>query len=432
MLIGWAVYAVLGAVRRRITDPVADTAVSFVAPFAAYLPAELVGSSGVLAVVTTGLLLGHRSLDLQSARSRLAERTNWASVQFLLENAVFLLIGLQVAGTVRDVQASGVSLARSLALGLVVLVAVLTLRPVWVFPFRWVSGRVSPSRRSGWRETAVASWAGMRGVVTLAAALVLPTETPYRATIVLVAVVVTVGTLLIQGTTLPVLARLLDVHGPDPRVDALQEATVLRATAAAGLRELEADPSVDPDTEQRIRDQRTRQIDIVWERLGGPDPERETPSETYRRARLSMLQTERAELVAIRRDGTVDREVLARVLDTMDVEESVLLASEERGSAVRDSPIRAPDPLAAHCPHLAEAAEVCVVPGTPEGCAECLRDGTPWVHLRICLACGHVGCCDSSVGRHADGHFRDSGHAVMRSLQPGEAWRWCYVDEVLG
>ena len=88
----------LARVRRRIEDPVLDTTLSFTAPFVAFLPAEAIHSSGVLAVVVTGLLLGHKAPTLQSATSRLAESTNWATVQFLLENAVFLLIGLQVKG----------------------------------------------------------------------------------------------------------------------------------------------------------------------------------------------------------------------------------------------------------------------------------------------------------------------------------------------
>jgi len=69
---------------------------------------------------------------------------------------------------------------------------------------------------------------------------------------------------------------------------------------------------------------------------------------------------------------------------------------------------------------------------TPQGCEECLREGTRWVHLRLCLACGHVGCCDSSVRKHAAAHFHETGHPVMRSIEPGEAWRWCYVDDLLG
>ena len=70
-----------------------------------------------------------------------------------------------------------------------------------------------------------------------------------------------------------------------------------------------------------------------------------------------------------------------------------------------------------------------VRPRTPEGCEECLRLGTPWVHLRLCLTCGKVGCCDSSPMRHARAHAASAGHPVVRSLEPGESWRWCYADE---
>lgn len=66
---------------------------------------------------------------------------------------------------------------------------------------------------------------------------------------------------------------------------------------------------------------------------------------------------------------------------------------------------------------------------TPDGCQECLTSGSDWVHLRLCLVCGHVGCCDSSPNRHATGHFHDTGHPVMASFEPGEGWGWCYVDE---
>ena len=71
-------------------------------------------------------------------------------------------------------------------------------------------------------------------------------------------------------------------------------------------------------------------------------------------------------------------------------------------------------------------------PRTPEGCEECLASGGRWVHLRECAECGHVGCCDSSPGKHATAHFRTTRHPVMRSFQPGEDWTWCYVDEAQG
>jgi CPA2 family monovalent cation:H+ antiporter-2 len=84
--------------------------------------------------------------------------------------------------------------------------------------------------------------------------------------------------------------------------------------------------------------------------------------------------------------------------------------------------------IMATCPHLADVVRV--TPRT-DGCEECLAIGSPWVHLRLCLSCGHVGCCDSSPNRHATRHFHESGHPIMGSLEPGEKWAWCYVDEVM-
>ena len=78
-------------------------------------------------------------------------------------------------------------------------------------------------------------------------------------------------------------------------------------------------------------------------------------------------------------------------------------------------------------PHLALTRDV--VPRTPQGCEECLVAGTPWVHLRLCLTCGHVGCCDTSPMRHARAHANAVGHPIVSSLEPGESWRWCYVHE---
>ena len=108
------------------------------------------------------------------------------------------------------------SLRRTLLVGVAVLVTCLVLRPVWIVPFTLLGARRAPDRSDGIRGGLVSSWAGMRGVVTLAAALTLPEETPLRAELIVIALVVTVGTLLLQGLTLPSLARALDVSGPDP------------------------------------------------------------------------------------------------------------------------------------------------------------------------------------------------------------------------
>jgi uncharacterized UBP type Zn finger protein len=85
--------------------------------------------------------------------------------------------------------------------------------------------------------------------------------------------------------------------------------------------------------------------------------------------------------------------------------------------------------MKAPCRHLARIPDV--DPRTPNGCEECLASGDWWVHLRLCLACGHVGCCDNSPGKHATKHYHSSTHPTMRSFEPGENWAWCYVDEVM-
>ena len=434
--IGVAVALVVGLVRRREEDAVIDTALSFLVPYLAYLPAEQVHASGVLAVVVAGLLLGHKSHVLQNASSRMSERINWRTLQFILENSVFLLIGLQLRRVLKDVGDSGFGWGTIALVCGAVFVTVVLLRPVWVFPFRWLKVRLGA--RSGhvlapWTDSAVLSWAGMRGVVTLAAALTLPQETPQRSLLVTAAMTVTVGSLLLQGTTLAWMARRLRVRGPDPREDALQEASILQSSVAAGLAALEECEDVQPEMMDHLRERAENRTNIVWERLGqGREDGREPPSETYRRLRMVMLRAERSELLRLRDTRAADQEVLSHVMAQLDVEESMLDRIEERTADLRDEPLLPPERPEGECEHLAAHHDRYVAPNTPHGCPDCLREGLQWVHLRLCLDCGNVGCCDSSPGRHAEQHFADTGHPVMRSFEPGEAWRWCFVDDQLG
>lgn len=96
--------------------------------------------------------------------------------------------------------------------------------------------------------------------------------------------------------------------------------------------------------------------------------------------------------------------------------------SERSGGSARS------DGVDAVCTHLDQIRDVS--PRTPEGCEECLQMGDTWVHLRLCLTCGHVGCCDQSKNRHARRHAHDTGHPIIASLEPGEDWRWCFVDRI--
>ena len=405
--VGVLVALLIGSIRKHVTDSVVDTALSFMAPFVAYLPAEAIHGSGVLAVVVAGLLLGHKAPVLQSASSRLSERINWSTIQFLLENVVFLVIGLQVRWVLDDVSHSDLGLGQIVGACLAVLAAVILLRPVWVFPARYLAIRPGPDRlgrSTPWTHTAIVSWAGMRGVVTLAAAFVLPEGTPHREVLVLAALVVTGGTLLVQGFSLPWMARRLGVHGPDPREDALQEATVLQTAVKAGLAELDrVAAETDADTVQVLQARAEARTNIVWERLGSPDSGRETPSESYRRLRLAMLAAERDAVLEIRDSGQADHEVLEHVMAALDLEESMLDRVERRDAVAREGLLLPPEPPGGACDHLREAPTH-VKPLTPQGCPDCEREGTTPVHLRLCLTCGNVGCCDTSPQRHAARH----------------------------
>lgn len=325
LLVGVVVAAVLIAIRTRVQNPVFDTTLSLLAPFVAYLPAEYIHASGVLAVVVTGLLLGHRSPVIQSAAARIAERTNWRTLQFLLESTVFLLIGLQASVIIGAVADSTLGATTVSTAAVAVLLTVIVVRPLWVFPVAYVSGlRPGASRRRDrppWQYPALVSWAGMRGVVTLAAAFVIPASVPHRDVLLFLALVVTGGTLLLQGSTLPWLVRRLGVHGPDPAEDALQQAVVYQQTTAAGLRRLEEVGREAPELVEEIRARAAMRANAMWERLGGSGP---TPSASYARLRQAMLDTERAELLRIRDTATVDHEVLEQVLTALDLEESIM------------------------------------------------------------------------------------------------------------
>jgi CPA1 family monovalent cation:H+ antiporter len=436
VLVGLAVAWVIAQLRRRIDDPVPDTALSFVAPFIAYLVAEAkpVHASGVLAVVVTGLVLGHQSHLLQSGASRLAEASNWRTVQFLLENAVFLLIGLQMKFVV-DSATAELDVLRLVGVCSAILAVVLVSRMVWVlsaYSLRLLTR--NPMDDDGawtWRASVLVGWAGMRGVVTLAAAFALPDTTPYRGVLLLAAFAVVVGTLVLQGLTLPWVARRLGLPGPDPAEDALAEAALLSDVARAGQLRLDRERTEnDPDeVVAELHQKATARADRAWERLGRSHDEYEPPTAAYLRLRLAMLESERQAVIEARDEGRYDDEVLRAVTGMLDVEESLLDRAEL--SSERAAERLAPSRKAQGCDHLL-AAPTLVRPGTPDGCEECLRDGTSWVHLRLCLSCGHVGCCDSSPQRHASAHHRHSDHPVVRSFEPHEHWRWCFVDELLG
>ncbi len=435
VLVGGLLFVLVARVRRHVTDPAMDTAISFVVPFAAYVLAEELHASGVLAVVVAGLLLGHQAPVLQTAQSRIAERTNWRSVAFVLENVVFLLIGLQLRWILDDAEQSALSPGRIVTVCLLTLLAVIALRLLYVFPARYLLVRPGPEsttgRRPGWASTFLLGWAGMRGVVTLAAAFVIPEDTEHREVLLLIAFTVVAGTLLVQGLTLPWFVRHLDVPVADPLEDALARAALLQQASKAGFAALaEAEGDVLRDNPHGIVDTVRNRVErrdfAAWERLNTTADE-ESPSDLYTRLRVAMIHAERRRVLEVRSTGTVPSGVVSEVLAMLDVEESMLDVARESRDDERAAAFSGTG--SGSCVHL-EAAPAVVTADGPV-CEDCEPDER-WVALRLCLACGHVGCCDSSPHRHATAHFHDTAHPVTQSAEAGEQWRWCFVHHVTG
>lgn len=277
-------------VRSKLTNPVLNTTVSFAVPFLAYLPAEELHASGVLAVVVAGLVTGHQSARYFSAQNRISERINWRTVQFVLENGVFLLMGLELRTLIEKVRGEQ-GLVNALEFGLLATALLVVVRVVFVIPLiallRRDQGRaeqagkdletairridkpvdspqaLSPDkarrrrflvrRRAdvdffaseglGWRGGMVLAWSGMRGVVTVAAAQSLPNDIPYRSELVLIAFIVAVVTLLGQGATLPLLITGLGIVGTDSTADRQELADLVDRISRQGLATLD-DPEL--------------------------------------------------------------------------------------------------------------------------------------------------------------------------------------------
>jgi Na+/H+ antiporter len=238
--IGTAVGLVAGAILRRLDDPPVEVAISLVIPFAAYLPADRLGLSGVLAAVAAGLVIGGRLGTILSPQSRVLWQSTWKMIGFILNGFVFVLIGLALPDILHGL--SGRPAMEILGLGALVCAVVVATRIVWVFAASLLPG--SPRRviarrdpRLAARLTGVVGWAGLRGAVSLAAALALPVGFPERNLIVLVTFMVILVTLVGQGLTLPYVLRKAAWDGTEPDGD---EPTIARAAAyQAGLDEIE-------------------------------------------------------------------------------------------------------------------------------------------------------------------------------------------------
>ena len=339
--VGGLLGAVIVAIRSRLADPLVESAVGLVAPFAVYLAAEQVGGSGVLAVVVAALILGQRFTYAHYA-TRLQDQAVWRAVQLVLESFAFLLIGLQLPTVVQNMH--GVRFATLAGASAAVFATVLAVRLVWVALFAYLPWLVSArARQRGLPATGgqvfILAWAGMRGVVSLAAAFGVPLATltgqrfPGRPQLVFLTFVVVVGTLLLHGLTLPWLIRLLGVGGGQAHADALAAATAqdnAARAAAERLDEVLATTEPSPTIERAadaLRGLNARRRNAARERLRRHESGEtgdETAFEVFRRMRLMMLAAERETFIAERDDGHIDDQVLRLLMHRLDLEEATL------------------------------------------------------------------------------------------------------------
>ncbi|MEV6161460.1 Na+/H+ antiporter [Streptomyces sp. NPDC052052] len=340
--VGLALMVPLHWLRTHLKEALLQNTLSLLIPFVAYAAAERVHASGVIAVVVVALYLGHRSWQVDFA-TRLQEAAVWKMVAFILESAVFALIGLQLPFVLKGLGTYAV--ADALWYAVAVFLAVVVVRFLWVYPAayvpRWLSRRIR-EREPGtnWRGLLIVSWAGMRGVVSLAIAFSVPmvmtdgTAFPARNLVLFLTFTTVIGTLVVQGLSLPPLVRFLKLSGRDVTGQTLVEAQAqseASAAAEARLRELLADPrnALPEPLTDRLRGVLERRRNSVWERLGTPDPVTgESADDTYRRLAREMIGAEREVFVRLRDERRIDDEMLRTLLRRLDLEEAAAYREE--------------------------------------------------------------------------------------------------------
>jgi Na+/H+ antiporter len=319
--VGWCVRQV----RRRIDDPPVEVAIAVLSGYLAYLPAAAVGVSGVLAAVTIGVYMGWYTPELTTERTRLSGDAFWEILVFLVNALLFVLVGLQLRRIVDAL--SGISSARLVGYAALVSATVILTRLFWVPIFtylpRWAFPRVrAHDPYPPWQWPVLLSWVGIRGAVSLVAALALPNDFPNRELIVFITFSVIVATLVLQGLTLPSLIRVLGISedGSADREDAKARIRASEA-ALARLEELVDDGAVYPETAERLRGAFGFRRNRFRARLDeNGDGAIEEQSIAYQRVMRQLLDAERAEIIALRNSGIIDDNVMQRVQRDLDLE----------------------------------------------------------------------------------------------------------------
>ncbi|MGV8911981.1 MAG: cation:proton antiporter [Rhodoglobus sp.] len=384
LIIGGAVAWLNLEVRKRITDPTVNTALSFTVPFVAAIPAELLGASGLVAAVVAGLVTGIRAARVLSPQNRLSDSQNWRMIELVLEGGIFLLMGLQISSILADVENDDAGIKAALLIAVGALIITVVVRAAFVAPLLAVLSRrarrhakmkprmqviqnrlttpqeildapehpsgLTPTKSAryvnrvsslvtrsladidyflreplGWREGTTVVWAGMRGAITVAAAQSLPSDTPLRSTLVLIAFAVAALSLLVQGGTIGAVVRRVapkvDQAVEDERATAERTRlfALLKASAATVPKPAVAGDEVDIG-------------EVSGDQLDGDDHSSADEGYAPRRARfeaekqhrLAVIGAQRTALLDARDNGIFDADVLENALDNLDATQITL------------------------------------------------------------------------------------------------------------
>jgi CPA1 family monovalent cation:H+ antiporter len=335
---GLLVAVVMRWVQSHLDDPPVQITISLLTPFVAYLPAERLHASGVLATVAAGIFIGWHSPVIVGPRFRLQAFAFWEMVVFLLNGFVFIVIGLQLPGILRALNRE--SLIGPIISGIIISGAVILVRFAWVIPATYLPRLLSSKLRARdpippWQHVAIVSWAGMRGVVSLAAAFALPlalsdgSPFPYRDYILFLAFSVILTTLVLQGLTMPLLIRKLGI-AHDGQADEEERRARLEANKAAIelIGKLRASGEFSPDTVDRLRaeyDERVEQLQLCAENPDDCRGEIATPQ--YQRLQGEALRVERQTIIRLRNERVINDDALRRIQRDLDLAEARLTGS---------------------------------------------------------------------------------------------------------
>ena len=334
ILFGLAIGWLAVQVHSRLDDPPVQATLSLLTPFGAYLPADRLGLSGVLAVVSAGLYVGWRAPVIVSARTRLQVGPFWEMIVFLLNGLVFILIGLQLPEVMGRL--AGQSRWLLLEDAVVVCGAVVVARILWVFPATYLPRLLIPHLRKvdpypNWRWVSIVAWTGMRGVVSLAAALALPLTLPDgsvfpgRDQILFLTFCVILATLVLQGLSLPALIRWLGV-ADDHSHEREERHARLQANHAALTRLNELTDTAEPAAVERLRgeyEDRIRQLEVCAQEPGDLLPHLHTSA--YQKLLAEALVIERRTIIQLRNERVINDNVLRRIQKDLDYAEGRLV-----------------------------------------------------------------------------------------------------------